>query len=78
MTREQCRAARGLLNWTTSELAERAHVGRNAISGFETGRNAPRRATLKLIQDAFEAAGVEFIENGRGPGVRLVKNPDAE
>lgn len=34
----------------------------------------PRRATLQVLRNAFEAAGVEFIdENGGGPGVRLRK-----
>jgi hypothetical protein len=34
----------------------------------------PRRATLEVVKRAFEAAGVEFIdENGGGPGVRLRK-----
>jgi hypothetical protein len=35
----------------------------------------PRRATLDALRPAFEAAGVEFIdENGGGPGVRLRHN----
>jgi hypothetical protein len=36
----------------------------------------PRRATQQVVRQAFEAAGVEFIdENGGGPGVRLRKPP---
>jgi hypothetical protein len=27
--------------------------------------------TLEKIRDTFEAAGVEFISGGNGPGVRL-------
>jgi hypothetical protein len=41
---------------------------------FEAGTSEPRKATLQVIRQAFETAGVEFIEeNGGGPGVRLRK-----
>ena len=39
---------------------------------FETGAAQPRNATADVIQRAFEAAGVIFVEeNGEGSGVRL-------
>jgi transcriptional regulator with XRE-family HTH domain len=72
MTPEQCRAARGLLDWSQAELAERAAVGIVTVRQFEAGAHTPRRATLDVIKRAFEAAGADFIaENGGGPGVRL-------
>ena len=38
-----------------------------------------RRATLDMIRRAFEAVGIEFIEeNGGGPGVRLRKRQRAK
>jgi transcriptional regulator with XRE-family HTH domain len=75
ITPAQCRAARGLLDWTQQELADRARVGVVTIRQLEAGDTAPRRATLDVIQRAFEAAGVEFIAGyGGGPGVRL-RNP---
>lgn len=68
----QCRAARGLLDWSQQELAERAKVGIVTIRQLEAGLHAPRRSTLQVVRLAFEAAGVEFIEeNGGGQGVRL-------
>src|SRR5215831_17007890 len=74
ITSSQCRAARGLLDWTQQELADRARVGIVTVRQFEGGLNEPRRATLEVIKRALEAAGVEFIqENGGGPGVRLRK-----
>jgi len=74
ITSSQCRAARGLLDWTQQELADRARVGIVTVRQFEGGLNEPRRATLEVIRRALEAAGVEFIqENGGGPGVRLRK-----
>jgi transcriptional regulator with XRE-family HTH domain len=72
----QCRAARGLLAWTQQDLAGAAGVGIVTIHQLEAGTSEPRRATLQVIRHAFEAAGVEFIdENGGGPGVRLRKSP---
>jgi transcriptional regulator with XRE-family HTH domain len=74
ITAEQCRAARGLLDWSQGELAERARVGIVTVRQLEAGMHQPRRATLDVIRRAFETAGVEFIdENGGGSGVRLRK-----
>ena len=71
---EQCRAARGLLDWSQQELANKAAVGIVTVRQLEAGTHEPRRATLDVVRRAFEAAGVEFIdENGGGPGVRLRK-----
>jgi transcriptional regulator with XRE-family HTH domain len=74
LTPAQCRAARGLIDWSQTELAERAGVGIVTIRQLEAGVHAPRRSTLDVVRRALEAAGVEFIaENGGGPGVRLRK-----
>ncbi len=70
---EQCRAARALLNWTQSELAERVSISAVSIRAFEKGGEM-RDSNLKLIRLTFEDAGVTFIpENGGGAGVRLAK-----
>jgi transcriptional regulator with XRE-family HTH domain len=74
ITAAQCRAARGLLEWSQLELAEHAGVGVVTVHQLESGTSHPRRATLDVIRRAFEIAGVEFIdENGGGVGVRLHK-----
>ena len=74
VTPGRCRAARGLLGWNQQELARRARVGIVTVHQLEAGVSQPRRSTLDVIRRAFEAAGVEFIdENGGGPGVRLRK-----
>jgi transcriptional regulator with XRE-family HTH domain len=74
ITPEQCRAARGLLTWSQLDLAQKARVGVVTVHQLESGISQPRQATLDVIRRAFEAAGVEFIdENGGGPGVRLRK-----
>jgi transcriptional regulator with XRE-family HTH domain len=70
----QCRAARGLLDWSQQELADRAGLGIVTIRQIEADITDPRRATLVVLKQAFERAGVEFIdENGGGAGVRIRK-----
>jgi transcriptional regulator with XRE-family HTH domain len=74
ITASQCRAARGLLDWTQQELADAARVGVATVRLFEGEETETRQATLVVLRQAFEVAGVEFIdENGGGPGVRLRK-----
>ena len=66
-----CRAARGLLDWTQTELAAAAQVGLGMLRNFEAGRCLPGETNLFALQRALEAAGVEFLSDG---GVRL--HPD--
>jgi transcriptional regulator with XRE-family HTH domain len=74
VTPAQCRAARGLLDWSQQDLASQAGIGIVTVRQIEAGVNEPRRATLVVVRQAFEKAGIEFIdENGGGPGVRLRK-----
>lgn len=70
MTPGQCRAARGLLNWTQNELAAAAEVDEATVRNFEDERSAPQTATLLRIRDALEGGGVEFT-NGRELGVKM-------
>jgi transcriptional regulator with XRE-family HTH domain len=74
VTPAQCRAARGLLDWSQQDLAVHAGLGIVTVRQVEAGVTEPRRATLVVWRQAFERAGVDFIdENGGGPGVRLRK-----
>ena len=72
LTPAQCRAARGLLDWTQQELADAARIGVATVRLFEGEAAESRQATLAVLRQAFEAAGVEFT-NGDQPGVRLAK-----
>lgn len=74
MTPAQSRAARGLLDWSQSDLAQSANVGLSTLKNFEGGRSAPMANNLTAMKAALETAGVIFVaENGEGPGVRLKK-----
>lgn len=60
-----CRAARTLLGWKQSDLAEKSGVSIGTVKAFETGKTDPIPATLTVLQQALAADGVIFIdENG--------------
>ena len=64
--------ATGLVGWIQQALAKQARVGIVTVHHLEAGLSHPRNATLEVIRHAFEAAGVEFMdESGGGPGVRI-------
>ncbi|WP_293810347.1 helix-turn-helix transcriptional regulator [uncultured Bosea sp.] len=77
MTPAQCRAARGLLDWSQADLAQSANVGLSTLKNFEGGRSAPMANNLAAMRSALEAGGVTFLADGEtvdgGPGVRLRK-----
>ena len=81
---ELCRAARGLLDWTQADLAERAEVSRSTIRDYEGGHHGLHRATAAQLRRAFEDADVVFVEvEGIGTGLCLRKrsgdqSPDDE
>jgi len=68
----QCRAARGLLDWTQEELAGRAGISRSTVRDFEHGRHVLQASSAERMVAAFEAAGVVLTgEEGGGVGVRF-------
>jgi DNA-binding XRE family transcriptional regulator len=74
MTPAQCRAARGLLDWTQVKLAEAAGVGLTTVTSFERSWRCNYPDKIQAMQSALEAAGVEFFaENGSGAGVKFRK-----
>jgi DNA-binding XRE family transcriptional regulator len=50
VTSAQIRAARGLLDWTVRDLAERSGVHRDMVSKIETGAYAGAPAILEAIR----------------------------
>src|SRR5262245_52594756 len=56
------------------DLASQAGICIVTVRQIEAGVTKPRRATLIVLRQALERAGVEFIdENGGASGVRLSK-----
>ncbi|NCC20907.1 MAG: XRE family transcriptional regulator [Alphaproteobacteria bacterium] len=68
ITTAQIRGARGILNWSQSDLAQRTGISATSIGSIEKGQSQPRESTVQAIQHAFESGGIEFL--GR-EGVRI-------
>jgi len=75
ITPAQIRAARALLGWKQTDLAEASGVSEMSVKNIERGASDPRMSTLRALQEAFEAHGVIFLEPGTnregGHGVRF-------
>lgn len=70
MTPEQCRAARGWLDLSQDDLAKAAGVSLSTVRDFEKGRRVPIPATLKAMEVALRAQGVELLsKDGAAWGV---------
>ena len=73
ITSAQIRAARGILNWSRKDLAERSGVSFASMMRLESFEGVPASnfKTLESVKQAFEKAGVEFIGTPEdGAGVR--------
>ena len=57
----QIRAARALLGWTQTNLAEQSDVGIQTIKNIENERNSPQIDTYQRIIFALERAGITFL-----------------
>ena len=76
----QLKAARALIGMEQSELAALAKVNVNTIRNMESAGMGPipgRATTVRAVQAALEAAGVEFIPENGGVGVRLRRPPSS-
>jgi hypothetical protein len=72
----QMRAARAMLRWSALDLAHASKVGVATIRRVEVieGEIPVTAANEAAIRQAFESAGIEFIEqNGTGEGLRFRK-----
>jgi predicted transcriptional regulator len=76
ITVRQVKAARALLGWSQTDLADKSGVSEPTIARLESvdGEMGGRPLTSTKVRRALEVGGIEFIdENGGGPGVRLRK-----
>ena len=62
ITSAQIRAARGLLNWSRKDLAERSGISFASMMRLESFDGVPSSniKTLDALKKAFEEVGVEF------------------
>ncbi|WP_433908776.1 helix-turn-helix domain-containing protein [Sphingomonas yabuuchiae] len=73
----QCRAARALLDWTITDLAQAASVGVMTVKRFEAGQSVSA-VSIQALSDAFYKAGISFVtagevSTGGGEGVRFTE-----
>lgn len=61
ITTAQIRGARGILNWSQQDLAQRTGISATSIGSIENGQTTPRHNTLETIKTTFERNGIEFL-----------------
>ena len=68
ITSRQIRAARGLLEWSGDDLADKADITRGQLSKIESNLVQAQERTLISIAEVFDKHGIEFLE---GDGVKM-------
>lgn len=53
-----------MLNWSREDLASACQLASNTIRNLEDGNISPRDDTTRVICEAFERKGLEFIPDG--------------
>ena len=80
LSSSQIRAARALLGWSGTELAEKSGVGITTLRRYELQKGIPSANTsvLLILKDTLELAGIEFTGDPLvNPGVTLrIKRSD--
>ncbi len=71
ITPKQIRAARALIGWQQSDLAEAAGLSLTGLSNIEKGYADPKASTLTAIETALRAAGIELIDDNERFGVTI-------
>lgn len=77
LTGEQIRAAIGALRWSQAVLSEKSGIPARTIQRVTEAEGLPstQAATLVAIKEAFEAAGVSFVEGDGLAGVMVAPVP---
>jgi transcriptional regulator with XRE-family HTH domain len=79
LSSSQIRAARALLGWSGTELAEKSGVGITTLRRYELQKGIPSANTsvLLVLKDTLELAGIEFTGDPLvNPGVTLLIKRD--
>lgn len=71
----QVRAARALLDWSQSQLADAADVGLTTVRDIESERRPGETGATREIRMVLENEGVVFVPGASdgGPGVRFIR-----
>ena len=71
----QTRQGREMIGMSQADLAKAARVGLSVVVRAEMAAHIPMltRRDSAAIQQALEAAGVEFVQEGGGVGVQVRK-----
>jgi transcriptional regulator with XRE-family HTH domain len=69
------KAARALLSWSQEDLARMANVSIATVKRLESddGELKGRENTVRKLYTTLQAAGIEFLQDTAGTGVRLRK-----
>lgn len=62
----QMRAARALLAWSQTDLAEKSGLSRTVIARVEMGVTDARTSTVRAIRSTFSQAGIILINKPDG------------
>lgn len=77
ITSKQCLAARSLLGWSQSKLAELAGVPQRSVRAFEEDIAHPLEKELTALRVALEIGGIVFSAGPGGhQGVRLRRSDE--
>ena len=66
MTPEHCRAARGWLDQSQTDLSKRANISLSTIRQFENGIRTPIPNNMLAMRRAFEEAGIALTDEPAG------------
>lgn len=58
-----------MLDWTQGDLAQASGVSDVTIRNFERGKTEPQPASMQVMRQTLQTAGVEFINDERAEGV---------
>ena len=75
---EQIRAARALLDWSQTDLADKAGLSQTGIARLENGTHTPNTLTLDKIVNALEKQGIHFTAKGLEKNEYPVYNTSAD
>jgi transcriptional regulator with XRE-family HTH domain len=64
ITAKQIRAARALIGWRQSDLAEKSGLAEITVRKIEKGDCDPRASSLARIEVAFNDVGIVFESDG--------------